>query len=332
MYSRFVPGCLAILLAYSAASSSAPIAVPGVFSTGVDDSGNLLAEGSPETHYVLTTGNAAALAILPNPSWVSAPPGSAWIGPTGGNVSDAPGEYSYAMTIDLSGFLPETAVLSGELAADNSVSIFLNGADTGVRIPGFGSTTSFTIATGFVPGLNSFEFRVTNGPAAFPSNPTGLLISNLSVTAEPAVSEVLVTASELTVAEPDGSDQFEIRLNRAPSASVLVSLSALSNARRCRVSPDEVVLDASTWETGVAVTVTANDNDRADGDRLCRIRIAEVQSADTGFDGVEAADVLVTVEDDDDRGSSAVPALSTVGLGLLTLVLLALGLAAAGRR
>lgn len=321
-----------LLLCFAATVGAAPQDVPGLFNTGTNTGGGLSPIDTTDPNYALTGPGAPAKIVVPNAAWVSAPAGSAWIAPTAGTVTDPPGEYRYVTSFDLAAFLPETVVLEGDLAADNSVAVSLNGADTGVRVEGFGATTAFAVSSGFVQGINALEFRVVNDPKVSPGNPTGLLVANLVARGEPAVSEVLVSASSLTVAEPDGTQAFAIRLNRAPAAPVRVALSASSSSRECSVAPTEVVLGADNWETGAEATVFANDDEVADGDSICRVKMASSVSSDPNFAGIQPADLVVTVEDDDDRGPASVPASTALGLGLLSLLLAALGGLRSGAR
>ena len=84
--------------------------VPGLFNTGVDNSGAVPAVGSPEVHYVMTGPISQAFVITRRANWVVAPPGSAWIGPTNGSVPDPVGLYIYTLSFDLTGYCPNTAI------------------------------------------------------------------------------------------------------------------------------------------------------------------------------------------------------------------------------
>jgi hypothetical protein len=163
--------------------------VPGVFSTGVDDNGELLFELDVDPHYQLTvnadseSSDALVMTGVPSPPWVEQGPGSAfpdsqWIGPID-NTNGAEGDYIYRMSFDLIGFDPATVVLTGSWATDNTgADMVLNGVSTGLTNTGnFGSLTPFTINSGFVEGSNVLEFVVNNAGNA--ANPTGLRIDNL---------------------------------------------------------------------------------------------------------------------------------------------------------
>jgi len=66
---------------------------------------------------------------------MEAPEGPAWIGPTNGDANDPTGTYVYTLVFDFSGFNPNTATISGDLASDNNSSILLNGKDAGFSYP-----------------------------------------------------------------------------------------------------------------------------------------------------------------------------------------------------
>ncbi len=129
-----------------------------------------------------------ATIIEPAPPWLVAPEGAAWIGPASG-LQNAPAGccYVYSVTFDLTGFDRTTAVINGQLASDDGTRIFINGVDIGFANEDvtFQTLRPFTISSGFVPGLNVLEFRVANcEEPACSFNPSGLLVANLSGTAE----------------------------------------------------------------------------------------------------------------------------------------------------
>jgi hypothetical protein len=123
----------------------------------------------------------------PFPEWIPNTQTAQWIGPdTGGNEAqtDASGTYDYRESFDLTGFLPDSVVLSGSYATDNTGFIQLNGVTVGPASPTFMSSTPFTLASGFQAGVNTIDFLVTNitGPS-WGTNPSGLFVE-LSGTAE----------------------------------------------------------------------------------------------------------------------------------------------------
>ena len=94
------------------------------------------------------------------------------IGPAFNTGGAATGNYSYQLSVDLTGYDPRTAFLAGSWAADDTGSIFLNGVDTGFWSTNyFVGFSTFTLTNGFVLGTNLIEFRISNA-----ASPTGLRV------------------------------------------------------------------------------------------------------------------------------------------------------------
>ena len=190
-----VVGFLGVLLVFLFPGAALAAPIPGLFNTGVDDTGVLLSDGSVDSHWVLVGPppspqcplcSGPAVARPTDAAWISPPPGSKWIGPVDNN--DAPGgvTYEYTLTFDLSGLDPNSAVINGSWSSDNGSLIFLNGVDTGLTNGDFGSEsfrfmTPFQLTSGFTDGLNSLTFIVGNNGGG----PTSLLVSDLSGSASP---------------------------------------------------------------------------------------------------------------------------------------------------
>jgi hypothetical protein len=162
----------------------------GVCGTGFTNGscGTLAADGATDGNFILTTAAEAAgpsaLVVsqtgfpIGSHNWMADSSLGKWIGPHSPEANDAPGTYTYTETFDLSAYILSTVVLTGGFASDNSAVVSLNGSGTLATSPGFTSLTSFTISTGFVAGLNTIQFVVTNASGTT-NNPTGLIV-NLS--------------------------------------------------------------------------------------------------------------------------------------------------------
>ncbi len=151
--------------------------IPGLFRTGVNNDGIAQTPGSLELHYSMQNAQAPQV-VARNNLWVQPPQGSAWISLAGGNQSLPIGTYVYKLTFDLSGFDPSTAKISGQITSDNSLTILINGIDTGFsNLPTqFQRLDPFYIDTGFVAGTNTLEFHVLNSAVG----PSGLLVADIS--------------------------------------------------------------------------------------------------------------------------------------------------------
>ena len=195
--------------------------IPGLFNTGVDDSGAPLAAGAADNHYKLIASDDPLFPVPPHPpatppigipskvtdsplpgTWTAntgVPSASQWISPNAQQtpqdnnlpVGNAAGTYIYELTVDLTGLNPQTVSISGLWAVDNIGLIDLNvGTPGGGYIPGTtnhggaSGYTPFTIPAGspFVAGLNKIDFVVITGAAG----PTGMHVDNLAGIPEPS--------------------------------------------------------------------------------------------------------------------------------------------------
>jgi hypothetical protein len=170
------------LIGISMAASAAPIV--GLYNTGVDSLGVALATGTADTHYSLVSGvSTTAYAggvngVFPIGPWVPNTATVSWLtpGPVAATSFDpsVAGIYTYTLAFNLTGFDATTAFLNFDIGADNAVSVALNGGAP-VTATGFSSLTSLGFNSGFVSGINSLVFTVTNF-AASSGNPTGLYV------------------------------------------------------------------------------------------------------------------------------------------------------------
>ena len=180
-------------------SGSAPVAI-AVYNTGVNGSGGLLADGATDSHYTLAVspdagypGPAAKVVnsnAWPIPPWLANGPTSKWIAPRqdpGTANYNSPGNYTYRMTFNLTGYDPATARLTGQWASDDSGTLKLNGTTVATQT-GYAAWTAFTITTGFIAGVNTLDFVVNNAA----QNPTGLRVE-ISGTVSPAAGANYIT-------------------------------------------------------------------------------------------------------------------------------------------
>jgi hypothetical protein len=202
-------------------------AILGLYNTGVDNSGNVLAPGAAEQHYVITGSSNAAL-VIPNtptvathPSWsvnnAAGAAGSSWISP----FTDANGvatkstsfptqfTYDYSLTFSLGSLSASSAVISGLVQSDNFVTVLLNGVALVAQpqdpvFPGglptsyFRKFSAFGTNGGFVSGTNTLTFQVTDYGVI-----SGLRVSDLVGTAvpEPATWAMLIVGFGLVAGQ-----------------------------------------------------------------------------------------------------------------------------------
>jgi len=203
--------CLFVGLAalYAPFASASVISIPGLYSTGVDDGGDPLGNGVPETHYQLTavppvsdgkggfvpsstdfrtfrqTLLSATIPLGTPPSWSGDSTTSDWIGPRNPDLLfQPPGTYLYSTSFFLGPDVdPSTARADLYIFGDDGVmDIRLNSWDTGFTDYDRAHPTSawvvpyhFLLDQGFLPGDNTLEFRVDNS-----GGPTGLRVQVIS--------------------------------------------------------------------------------------------------------------------------------------------------------
>ena len=180
---------LAVVMSVTSVPSLAA-SISGLFNTGTNASNVALAggDGVSDSHYVIQSSTSPGFAgqqavTYVHPAYAANDANSRWIslsssGSPGSNIT------TYRTTFDLSGLDPLTAMITGRWGTDNSGSILLNGANTGIPTNSFGVLSNFSLSSGFVTGVNTLDFVVTDSGA-----PTALRVDDLAGTAT-AVSAV----------------------------------------------------------------------------------------------------------------------------------------------
>ncbi|HXJ57724.1 MAG TPA: lamin tail domain-containing protein [Verrucomicrobiae bacterium] len=157
--------------------------IPTLFSTGIGTNRVVLGSGQRDPHYELTfsaqggTVPTNAIVMINHSAWLANNSLSTWIGVTNSGVFNVnAGPYYFRTTFSLDGFFSDTAQINLSVAADDEVDdVLLNGNNVGINYTGFsGLSAPFPLATGFVPGLNTLEFRTLNGGTA--PNPGGFRV------------------------------------------------------------------------------------------------------------------------------------------------------------
>jgi hypothetical protein len=217
------------------------------------------------------------------------------VAPTGLTVSEPDGSDTFLLTLTR-----EPAAL---------VSIPLSAATGECTVSPVTATLSATNwITGFLATVSAVDDAVADGPqlctvvvgpaASDDGDFQDIYGESVTVTVEDDDrADVAVVPTSLTVSEPDGSDTFLITLTSQPTASVAIPLVAIGG--ECTVSPATATLSADNWATGATATVTAVDDSAIDGLQACPVQTGPTVSADQNYDGLDPADVAVTVQDDD---------------------------------
>ena len=231
-----VAGDYSVVVANNAGSITSRVArlvvrdkVTTFFNTGVDEFGDAMPDGSPDTHYTLIVNPDSATSvplvedstvfpIVAGP-WVANNARSKWIGPrveTSGaaGATGSGGDYVYRTVVDLTGFDPASVVISAGWATDNEgLDILVNGVSTGYRnTTQFGALTPFTITNGLLAGLNNIDFKLNNSAVGY----TGLRVDRVSAlgTALPAGTAPFIVQQPQSINVPLASRvTFLVRAN-----------------------------------------------------------------------------------------------------------------------
>ena len=187
---RFVYGCLSQACLVGATFDRVAVkpAAPGAVRVGLSrSSDSARATSSADPSFPGPSAYVVLANQSPIPPWVSGGPSSKWIAPRAAtNSGNSLGNYDYRTTFSLTGMDPDTVALSGSVAADDHVTIYLNGTQmAAMNFEAYAGWSAFAISSGFVAGTNTLDFVVNNAGSS--SNPTGLNVQ-ISGTAQPAGS------------------------------------------------------------------------------------------------------------------------------------------------
>jgi hypothetical protein len=106
--------------------------------------------------------------------------------------------------------------------------------------------------------------------------------------------------------EAGGTASFKVVLNTQPSAAVVIALTSTDPSEGTVVTPP-LTFTPADWNVAQVVIVTGTDDAIADGNVAYTIVTAPAISGDPLYDGVDAADVAVTNNDDESPGITVTP-------------------------
>jgi hypothetical protein len=220
MTSRAAALVVSLLLTIPGLVTAAPVSM---FNTGVDIAGNVLpANTLGDPHFTLIIAPlgvdtqlkiwsaASGFPVAPSGPWLGDDTLSRWIGLDTMYSDGLPhspiqsGTYIFRTTFNLTAQDFVSATIAGRWAADDLGAILLNGTTLGATSgagPGFFSLTDFSIDSGFVAGVNTLDFIVTNtfSPDVTVYNPVGLRVEFSAASAralpEPPMSLLVLVVS-----------------------------------------------------------------------------------------------------------------------------------------
>jgi len=143
-----------------------------VYGTGQNNDFTLATQGTTDQHYTIISSPSSSTPKLPFVAqsfpgiYIHDRSDSQWLGPEPIiSENDAAGKWYYETSFSLAGLDPSTAILNGVVAADNSVTIFLNGVATPFACTVdtcFEFLTPFSLTGPFVACTNTLGFLVNN--------------------------------------------------------------------------------------------------------------------------------------------------------------------------
>ncbi len=113
-------------------------------------------------------------------------------------------------------------------------------------------------------------------------------------------------AAGLVTTEAGGTAQFQVVLNTAPLANVVVGISSGDPTEGAPSLPS-LTFTPTDWNVPQTVTIVGMNDDERDGDVAYTIITAPAVSGDANYQGVNAPDVSVTNRDDDTPGFAVTP-------------------------
>jgi hypothetical protein len=165
---------------------------------------------------------------------------------------------------------------------------------------------------------------VASGDGAYNGiDPADVTVTNLD---NDAAGILVSPTSGLVTTEAGGTAQFTVVLLSQPTANVTIPI-ASNDTSEGRITQTALTFTPANWNAPQTVTVIGHDDSLADGDQPYKIITSPATSSDTGYSGVNAADVSLTNLDNDSAGILVSPTSGLVtteagGTDQFTVVLL----------
>jgi hypothetical protein len=222
------------------------------------------------------------------------------------------------VTTEAGGTATFTVVLNSEPTAD--VTIGLSSSDTTegtvsssslVFTPANWNVAQTVTVSGVDDALLDGDIAysiVTAAAASADSNYSGLNAADVSVTNtdNDASGFTVSPTSGLVTTEAGGTATFTVVLNTQPTANVMIGLSS-NDTTEGTVSTTTLTFTPANWNVAQTVTVSGVDDFVDDGDIGYSIVTAAAVSADSNYNGLNAADVSLTNIDNDTAGITVSP-------------------------
>ena len=114
----------------------------------------------------------------------------------------------------------------------------------------------------------------------------------------PNITVIGASGLELTTAENGTTDQFKVRLDRVPTANIILAINS-SDLTEGAVTPGAITFTNENWNIPQTVTITGQDDAIDDGDQDYHIVLTPTSD---DYDDLDALNLDVTNRDDDTAG------------------------------
>jgi putative cell wall-binding protein len=146
---------------------------------------------------------------------------------------------------------------------------------------------------------------ITHAASSSDADYNGIAIDQVDVTItdndSPAVN-ITESGGGTTVTEGGATDSYDVVLNTQPSDTVTITLTPDSQVT---VAPNPLSFNTGNWDTPQTITVTALNDDIAEGTHIGEITHAAT-SSDSNYNGIAIVDVTASITDNDTAGLSVV--------------------------
>jgi hypothetical protein len=227
------------------------------------------------------------------------------VAPTSFTVSEPSGSDTFSITLDSEPTAPVTITLTPTdttecQALASEVVLDAGNWDAGVEVTV--EAVDDDVDDGDLPCVVETAAAVSDDASYDGTDPDDVAVT----VQDEDTAGIGISPTALTVVEPDTTGTFTVVLDSEPTAPVTITLTS-TDTTECQPLVPEVVLDAGNWDSGVVVTAQAVDDDLDDGPQTCVIETGAATSDDPNYDGTPLADVVISVQDEDDAGTIVMP-------------------------
>ncbi|MFM7116917.1 MAG: S8 family serine peptidase [Planctomycetota bacterium] len=151
-------------------------------------------------------------------------------------------------------------------------------------------------AGGFGMVFTTVPFEAISTTAANPNNQNSVMLRVINY----LLPETVVTAPSPNnkTTEAAGAVSFTVKLNTPPTANVVIPVSS-SDTTEGTVNVSSLTFTPTNWSVAQTVTITGVDDQLDDGDIAYSILLGVISSTDSGFSGMNPADIsLINLDND----------------------------------